>query len=116
MKTVEEYIALFDGETRERLETLDANIRSLNDKITTKISWSMPSYMLNGNYVAQFAAFKNHIGLYPGPTAIDAFKENFQKENLKYSKGGVRLPNGEPLPLALVKSIILFNCESLVSN
>jgi uncharacterized protein YdhG (YjbR/CyaY superfamily) len=111
MKTVEEYISSFDGEMRERLETLDAHIRNLNEKITTKISWAMPSYMLKNNYVAQFCAFKNHIGFYPGPVAVDFFRENFDKENLKHTKGGVQLPHDRALPLPLICLIVLFNCR-----
>jgi uncharacterized protein YdhG (YjbR/CyaY superfamily) len=111
MNTVEEYISSFEGETRGRLETLDAYIRSLDDGITTKISWAMPSYMLKNKYVAQICVFKNHIGFYPGPDAVEAFKENFDRENLKHTKGGVQLPHDRPLPLSLIGLIALSNCQ-----
>lgn len=116
MKTVEEYIASFEGNIRERLAALDGYIKSLNGKITTKISWVMPSYMLDNDYVVQICAFKNHIGLYPGTVAIDVFRQNFAKEELKHTKGGVQLPNDRPLPFDLIRLIVLYNCEQRISN
>ncbi|WP_297981601.1 DUF1801 domain-containing protein, partial [uncultured Oscillibacter sp.] len=66
------------------------------------ISWSMPTYWKGCNLI-QFAAFKKHIGLYPGPEAVEVFTEQLAK--YKTSKGTIQLPYSKPLPLELITEI-----------
>jgi hypothetical protein len=60
------------------------------------ISYQMPTFKLNGNLV-HFAAYKQHIGFYPTPSGIEAFREELSPYPL--SKGAIRFPLGEPLPV-----------------
>ena len=59
----------------------------------------MPTYWKNRNLI-QFAAAKKHIGLYPGPAAVEAFADRLQ--GYKTSKGTIQLPYNKPLPLGLI--------------
>jgi len=106
--SVQKYIENFSGEARERLEIIDKLIKSLSDKITSKISWSMPTYVLH-NPILQVCAFKKHIGLYPGAAAVDAFRNRLEKEGYTFSKGGIQLPLSRDLPIELIKEITKFN-------
>lgn len=72
------------------------------------ISYGMPTFKLNGNLV-HFALAKKHLGFYPGPKAIAAFKVKLT--TYKTSKGAIQLPLAEPLPVALIESIVLFNVK-----
>lgn len=56
----------------------------------------------------QFAAFKKHIGLYPGPEAVETFADKLKE--YKTSKGAIRLPYDKPLPLELIGEIAKW-CE-----
>ena len=62
----------------------------------------MPTFWKKRNLI-QFAASKNHIGLYPGPEAVGAFQN--QLTDYDTSKGTIRLPYREPLPLKLIADI-----------
>lgn len=77
-------------------------IRSALPDAVEKISWSMPSYWKKANLI-QFGAFKNHIGLYPGPEAVEAFAGRLQ--GFKTSKGSIHLPYDQPLPLEVIGEI-----------
>ena len=70
-----------------------------------KISYQMPTFFLKGNLV-HFAAFKSHIGFYPAPSGILAFK----KELAVYetAKGSIKFPIDRPLPLKLIARIVKF--------
>ena len=68
----------------------------------------MPTFRFNGNLV-HFAAFKSHIGFYPNPSAIEAFKEKLS--SYKTSKGAVQFPFTEPLPFALVTEMVRFRVK-----
>ena len=56
---------------------IDEAIRSALPDTMQKISWSMPTYWKKRNLI-QFAAFQKHIGLYPGPEAVEAFAQQLQ--------------------------------------
>ena len=96
-------------------EELQPYLRQVNDVIKTsipeakeKISWSMPTYWKGRNLI-QFAAAKKHIGLYPGPEAVEAFAERLK--DYKTSKGTIQLPYSKPLPLELISEIAKW-CEA----
>lgn len=78
------------------------------------ICYRMPTYKLNGNLV-HFAGYKNHIGFYPTPSAIEKFKHDLTL--YKTSKGAIQFPIDQPLPLELVRKIVLFRVkESLAAK
>ena len=68
----------------------------------------MPAYKLNGPLL-YFAGYKNHIGLYPMPSAIVAFKK--QISDYKWAKGSVQFPFDKPLPLELIEKITRFRVK-----
>ena len=65
----------------------------------------MPTFALKGNLV-HFAAHKNHIGFYPTPSGIEAFKQELSL--YEGAKGSIRFPIEEPLPLELISEIVKF--------
>lgn len=105
---IDEYIALFPEEIKEILTNIRNLIKENAPEATEKISYQMPTFFLNGNLI-HFAAFKHHIGLYPTPTGIDAFKEELSK--YKGAKGSVQFPLDQPIPYELIKRILLYRVE-----
>lgn len=101
-KTIEEYILSQPEEAQPYLHQVNAVIKSSLPEATEKISWSMPTYW-KGHNLIQFAAFKKHIGIYPGSEAVAAFAE--QLKDYKTSKGTIQLPYSKPLPLELISEI-----------
>jgi uncharacterized protein YdhG (YjbR/CyaY superfamily) len=101
--STDEYIAQFPAEIQQKLHQLRATIRAAAPEATEKISYQMPTFFLHGNLV-HFAAFKNHIGFYPTPSGIEAFKDDLAK--YPGSKGAIRFPLDQPLPLELVTRIV----------
>ena len=73
----------------------------------------MPTFYLHGNLV-HFAAFKSHIGFYPDPSGIEAFKEELSK--YKGAKGSVQFPIGEPLPYELISRIVEFRVHENIKR
>lgn len=106
--TIDEYIAAFSPEIQERLQAMRAAIHAAAPGAQEAISYAMPAFKLNGNLV-YFAGYKGHIGFYPVPTGMEKFKE--QLAPYKTSKGGVQFPHNHPLPLDLVREIVLFRVE-----
>jgi uncharacterized protein YdhG (YjbR/CyaY superfamily) len=109
MKSVDEYIAQFSPEIQKRLVEIRKLIREEAPEAQEKISWQMPTYVLNGNLV-HFAAHKNHLGFYPGAEGIEVFSEKIA--GFKSSKGAVQFPYNQPLPAELVREIVRFRIEA----
>lgn len=107
-QTVDAYIAQFSGDIRGRLDAMRQTIKKAAPGAQEKISRAMPSYFLNKN-IARFAAFKNHIGLYTSPEAIEAFADELA--GYAATKGAIRLPHSKPLPLELVAAITAFRAQ-----
>jgi uncharacterized protein YdhG (YjbR/CyaY superfamily) len=104
-KTIEEYINTFPEKVRNILNELRQTIRDAAPDAEETISYQMPTFRLNGNLV-HFAAFKNHIGFYPTPSGIEAFKDELS--SYTGAKGSVQFPIDQPLPLSLIRRIVEF--------
>jgi uncharacterized protein YdhG (YjbR/CyaY superfamily) len=102
---IDSYIADFPAETQDLLTQIRETIQKAAPAAKEAISYGMPTFTLNGNLV-HFAAFKNHIGFYPVPAGIEAFKE--QLSVYKGAKGSVQFPLSKPMPLDLIADIVKF--------
>ena len=105
---IDEYIAGFPKEVQEFLEKLRATIKKAAPEAKETINYAIPTFTLEGNLV-HFAAFKNHIGFYPAPSGIAAFKKELSV--YEGAKGSVQFPMDKPLPLALVTKIVKFRVK-----
>lgn len=107
-KNIDEYIAAFSPEVQSVLQKIRLTIREAAPDADEKISYKIPAFTLNGDLV-YFAAFKNHIGLYP-PVKGD---EKLQKEISAYKgeEGNLKFPLNRPIPYALIGKIVRFRVK-----
>lgn len=105
--TIAEYIERQPEQVQPYLQKINSTIKSAIPDTMEKISWSMPTYWKKRNLI-QFAAFRNHIGVYPGPEAVAAFSDRLK--DYKTSKGAIRFPYDKPLPFELIAEIAKW-CE-----
>ena len=105
---IDAYIAGFPPDVRKLLERIRREIRKAAPGATEAIKYRMPTFVLNGNLV-HFAAFKEHIGFYPTPSA----KEEFAADIERYGggKGTMRFPLDEPVPYDLIRRIVEFRVQ-----
>ncbi len=103
--SINEYIATFPQEIQRILQQLRATIRAAAPEAEEKISYQIPTFALQGNLV-HFAAWKTHIGFYPGPSGIKAFAQELTP--YESAKGSIKFPLANPLPLELIGNIVKF--------
>jgi uncharacterized protein YdhG (YjbR/CyaY superfamily) len=106
--SIDEYHSEYPEAIQVKLEQLRKAIKQAAPKATETISYGMPAFKQN-KVLVYYAAYKSHIGFYPTPNAIVAFKAELTK--YKTSKGAIQFPINEPLPLALIKKIVKFRLE-----
>jgi uncharacterized protein YdhG (YjbR/CyaY superfamily) len=107
--SIDEYIAGFPLETQKVLEEVRALIKAAAPDATETISYAMPTFDLNGHHLVHFAGYAKHIGFYPVPSGVEAFKEELKP--YKSGKGSVQFPLDRPLPADLIRRIVRFRVE-----
>jgi uncharacterized protein YdhG (YjbR/CyaY superfamily) len=109
-KTIDEYIAQYDGEVKAILEQTRAVIRAAAPDAAEKIAWQMPTFWQKENII-HFAAHKKHLGIYPGGDATAVFADKLTE--YKTSKGAIQFPYNEPIPYALITVIVKWRLEQI---
>ncbi len=112
-KNIDAYIRRFPREVQPLLQKMRLAIKKTAPKAREKIAYAIPTFTLEGNLV-HFAAYKRHIGFYPGAAAVTVFKKELSA--YKGAKGSVQFPLDQPLPLALVGRIVKFRVEQNLSK
>lgn len=107
-KTMDEYINTFPEDVQSILNELRQTIKDAAPDAEETINYQIPTFTLHGNLV-HFAAFENHIGFYPTPSGMEAFKKELS--SYKGAKGSVQFPIDQPLPLSLIRRIVEFRVK-----
>jgi uncharacterized protein YdhG (YjbR/CyaY superfamily) len=108
VNNIDEYIATFPQQIQKLLNQMRATIAKAAPEAEEAIKYAIPTFILNGNLV-HFAAFKSHIGFYPAPAGIEAFKQEVAP--YEAGKGSLQFPLDKPLPLALVTKIVKYRVK-----
>jgi uncharacterized protein YdhG (YjbR/CyaY superfamily) len=105
-ENIDAYIAGFPGDVQIILQQIRAIIKTAAPMAEEKISYGMPAFNLNKVILVYFAAYKNHIGLYPAPIGIEVFKAELSP--YKTGKGSVQFPLDKSIPFDLIAEIVKF--------
>ncbi len=107
--TVDAYIAGFPPEVQAILTRIRRIILDAAPSAVESFAYGMPAYKLNGKPLVYFAAFEKHIGFYPIPSGIEAFKEELS--HYKGGKGSVQFPLAKPIPYDLIERIVRYRMK-----
>jgi uncharacterized protein YdhG (YjbR/CyaY superfamily) len=102
---VRRYMASQPAKQRAALRTIRAAIRATAPKAVEHFSYGIPGFRLDGRPLVWYAAFKQHVSLYPVTAPL---KRALAKdiEGYETSTGTLRLPLDEPMPVALIRKIV----------
>lgn len=104
VKDVDEYITNAPKEVQEKLKEVRKAILEIAPNAEEKISYGMPFYAYKGRLV-YFAYAKKHIGMYAIFEPVRA-KYRSALKGYEMSKGTIRFPLHEKLPIALIKKLV----------
>jgi uncharacterized protein YdhG (YjbR/CyaY superfamily) len=113
--SVSDYIASKPKDARVALERVRKAVRKGVPRAEESLSYQMPVYTLNGVPVLYFAGWKAHYSLFP---ATDVLVAAFKRELAPYkrSKGTLRIPLSEPVPVGLIERIARFRAEQIMAR
>ena len=110
---VDAYIVGFPDEVQEILQKVRATIWEAAPEAEETISYQIPAFKLRGKALVYFAAFKNHISVYPAPRGAAAFGE---LSGYKGGKGTVQFPLAKPIPFDLISNIVTFRAKEMLAK
>jgi len=102
---VDAYIEGFPTEVQSILQTIRSIIKEEAPHAVEHMAYGIPTYTTR-QHLIHFAAFKRHIGLYPTPDGIKAFKDELAA--YKNAKGSVQFPLGKEIPFGLIRRIVQY--------
>lgn len=110
-QTHEDYFKSVPPKSRRLLKEIQTRVESLLPTATRCIGYSMPAFR-HGRIFFYFAAFKNHIGIYPPVpkgTPLDRKLAPYRGK-----KGNLSFPLESPLPIDLIGRVaqLLFETHS----
>jgi uncharacterized protein YdhG (YjbR/CyaY superfamily) len=105
ISNIDDYISSCEKEFQPTLSKIREVIKLAAPEATEAIKYGMPAFVQNGVLV-YFAACKKHIGFYPTPSALNAFKDELADFN--GSKGAVQFPINQPIPFELIRKMTEF--------
>lgn len=107
-KEVDNYINGFDENIQLKLNEIRSLIIGTCPSSKEVISYNIPAYKGKG-IIIYFAAFKNHVSLFPTSSGVEAFEEELKP--YKHSKGTIQFPISKTLPIDLIRKIVLFRAK-----
>lgn len=110
-ESIDAYINTFPEDIQQKLQSIRQTIAQEAPDATEAISYAMPTFKLGGKNLIHFAAWKDHLALYPTPSGTEAFKNEL--DGYQMSKGTIQLPLDQPIPHDLIKRIVRFRADEM---
>lgn len=110
LTSVDQYIVSHPQAVQRVLKRVRRIIRRAMPGAEEAISYKIPTYKLHGRSVLYFAGWSQHYSLYPSTDRlVAAFKDELAPYEV--SKGTIRFPLSEPVPVKLIERIAKFRVK-----
>jgi uncharacterized protein YdhG (YjbR/CyaY superfamily) len=101
--TMDDYIDTFPAEVQVILHQVRGRIRNALPTADERISYGIPTFTLDGQYLVYFAGWKHHVSVYPVPMGDANFEQEI--EPYRAGKGTLKFPLAEPIPYGLIEQV-----------
>jgi uncharacterized protein YdhG (YjbR/CyaY superfamily) len=115
IKSVDEYISAQPEAAQRVLKRVRSAIRKAVPGANEVISYNMPTYKLHGRAMLYFAGWSRHYSIYPSTARLLA-KFKSELEPYEISKGTIRFPLSEPVPVKLIEAIAKFRAQEIAGS
>lgn len=108
-KSIDEYHKTFTGDTLKRLQTIRELAHKVAPDALEVISYQIPAFKIGDKFhLIYYCAFPKHITISSPWSEI--FLKEFEKDlkEMKVSKSAIQFPHQKPLPVDLIKRILIF--------
>jgi uncharacterized protein YdhG (YjbR/CyaY superfamily) len=113
MTVIDDYLDKLAQPERDILQGIRVSIKKRVPEAVETISYGMPVFKYKGKYLIGFAAFKNHLSIFPGANPVATTKVKLS--DYKLSKGTIQFAIDHQLPNDVLAEII-DECVKNISN
>ena len=99
------YLDALPAASRKMLMQIRGAVRAVAPEAVEHFSYGIPGYRLDDRPLVWYAAFRQHVSLFPMTARIRAAHAG-ALEGYEMSKGTVRFPLDEKLPVTLVRKLV----------
>lgn len=107
--SIDDYIDGFPADVQSRLRKIRKLVLEVVPEAVELISYRIPAFKLQGRVLIYFAAFKEHLGMYPAPYEVSQFENVLARYGA--GKGTLRFPHDKALPLAVIKRVLVYRAQ-----
>ena len=102
---VRAYFGALPPDARRHLRRLRELIRGVAPDAVEAFSYRIPAFKVDGRPLVYYAAWKQHVSLYPiTPAMLRAHRLNTGGHET--AKGTIRFPLAKPIPVTLVRRLV----------
>ena len=105
MSVIDEYLESVNSSQRKVLEHIRRVIKQTVPDTEEVISYGMPTFKYKGKNLIHFAAFKDHLSVFPTVEPMDHLSEKLKP--YRTGKGTLQFAEDAPLPDELIKELVL---------
>jgi len=109
-QSIDEYIAAQPEAVRPLLSKVRATIRAAAPDAAERMAWRMPTFWQGANII-HFAAFKSHLGIYPGDLSQLPFADRLA--SLSTTKGAIQFAYDQPVDYDLIAYITRYRVATV---
>jgi uncharacterized protein YdhG (YjbR/CyaY superfamily) len=111
MSIIDEYLSKVDASQRVALERVRSIVKQAVPDAEEAIAYGMPTFKYKKKNLFHFAAFKDHMSLFPTSEPVEVFRD--QLKGFKVSKGTIQFTEGHPVPEATIKALVAHRMQSI---
>ena len=104
MSVIDDYLKNVSGPQKDQLERVRKIVRQAVPDAKEVISYGIPAFKYQNKYLIGFAAFKDHLSLFPAAGPIEALKDKLGK--FKLSKGTIQFTIDNPISESIIKQLV----------
>ena len=114
-KIIDAYIASLPDDQARALAAMRATVAAAAPDAVEAISYSMPAFKLGKRVLIYYAAFKDHLSLFPASGSV-MDKLGTELQSRFTGKGTLQFTPDDPLPDDLIRQIVAIRREEISAS
>jgi uncharacterized protein YdhG (YjbR/CyaY superfamily) len=114
MSAVDTYLAAVPAPQRSELERIRHIVTQVVPDAEEVISYGMPGFKYKNKYLIGYAAFKDHLSLFPSAKPIEVLKPKLGK--FKLARGTIQFTLDNFVPEAIIKELVEVRLREIEEN
>ena len=104
MSVIDDYLRDVTPAQRKALERVRRIAKAMVPEAQETITYRIPTLKYQGKYLIGFAAFRDHLSLFPTSEPIELMREKLN--DLKLSRGTIQFTEDCPVPESTIQELI----------